>query len=617
MIKGGKRAYIFFMAVFFLSVLFSCSKTKVQKSFISTLDEIDALINQSQYKEALKSLEVAEKFAYSSWSVIGIYRRYISIGEDSRAEKVLSESLKKNPENLELSAVYTYFLIGKLRLDDALAVGKCLQGTKYGSIYAQAMMKNAFSSDNDKKRSTFVSFEFYPAYYDAYSASQDNSWLRNCALIHLENGSFENAAAVRPSELYECDDAYFWALVMYNARRFGDSINYIKVAKRLAELQPNLLAGKRYAKNLLPLEADSYTSLKDEESAQRVREEFIKSIPENDGYWNVSRTSKTFETATMFTNSARWAYDNGDDSLCAKYLIFCVNEWPDFVPSLCLYADFAYNSNLPAEENSVQKTIRDAGATTLKMEKFDNRAKIPLSDAKIRIEESLKRTHDPLLYIIDLDLRYKTTQNMSEKEKSADLWRILEENTIDTMTYPDTLLDYSISFLLNHRMVQDAWTLFSKTIARKYEIKMGSFWDEIIEKEAHLSQKEKEYAAYFAATFLRTDDALTLYQALVFETSAASSPPIISPFASDYSVINLAIIYSSLYRKTEALHIYSKVVGRCTNIRLKSFVLFRIASIYFDQGDVKNARTNAEYALTLNSQNVDARLLLTKINSAG
>ena len=615
--KGRKRAYIFFMAVVFLPILFSCSKTKAQKSFISTLDEIDALINQSQYKEALKALEAAEKSAYSSWSVIGIYRRYISLEKEDRAEKVLVESLKKNPDNLELSAVYTSFLLGKLRTEDALAVGKCLQGTKYGSIYSQAKMKNAFSSGNEEKRSKFISYDFYSAYYDAYSTSHDNSWLRNCALIHLENGAFESAATVRPLELYECDDAYFWALVMYNARRFGDAINYIETAKRIAELQPDLLERKRHAKNLLPLEADSYTSLKDEENAERVRKEFINSIPEKNGLWDLDKSSKTLETATIFTNSARWAYDNGEDNLCAKYLAFCVEEWPDFVPSLCLYADFAYNSNLPVEETTIQKTIRDAGATTLKMEQFDNRTKIPLSDAKIRIKESLERTHDPLLYIVDLDLRYKTAQNMSEKEKSADLWKILEENTIATMTYPDTLLEYAISFLLTHRMVQDAWTLFSKAVSKKYEIKIENFWSEIFEKEMQLSQKEREYAAYFAASFLRADDALNLYQAFVFETSSVSNSPALSPSASDYSAINLASIYSSLNRKAEAIHLYSKVVSRCTNIRLKSLVLFRIASIYYDQGDFKNARRNAEYALTLNSQNVDARLLLSRINNAG
>ena len=63
----------------------------------------------------------------------------------------------------------------------------------------------------------------------------------------------------------------------------------------------------------------------------------------------------------------------------------------DFVPALVLYANFAFESNRERAENSIQLEIRSAGTTTLEMERFDRRMKIPVSDAVFRINSTPKK----------------------------------------------------------------------------------------------------------------------------------------------------------------------------------------------------------------------------------
>ena len=71
-----KKKFLF-CAFIFVSVIFiSCSKNVTQFSVTSALDQIDALINQNQYKEAEKELGKLEKNAFGAWTSIGIFRRY-------------------------------------------------------------------------------------------------------------------------------------------------------------------------------------------------------------------------------------------------------------------------------------------------------------------------------------------------------------------------------------------------------------------------------------------------------------------------------------------------------------------------------------------------------------
>ena len=383
--KLCRIACIVFLAAFFVS----CSKNAARLSFTSSLDQIDALIHQNQFKDAAKELERAERYAYGSWAELGIFRRYVQISMPDRAEKVLVAALKKNPENPELNAVYVHFLMRQNRLSDAILRGKPLQGTKFGSVYSEAVLRDTLDkSAGEGKEVVFHSAEYFPVYYDAYIGTKDNAWLRNCALLRLADGAYQSIAALKPAEVFGADDAFFWALALYDGGFYADSLSYAETAKRLYPTSSGKIRRKVPEEQLYSIIADSYVSLSDAEMAENVRLEFLQTLSDSKGGWLIPQeTRDNLIFPITFTNSAKWARDNADGDRCVALLTFCADNWPDFVPALTAYASFALESSSQRAEDSETQMLRDAGLATLEMERYDSRARIPVSDAVYRIVE--------------------------------------------------------------------------------------------------------------------------------------------------------------------------------------------------------------------------------------
>ncbi|MCR5494903.1 MAG: tetratricopeptide repeat protein [Treponema sp.] len=606
-------SFLMFLPAFFLS----CSKSAERLSFTSALDEIDALINQNQFKDAEKELGKVEKYAFSSWSEIGIFRRYKQILCLEKAEKVLQNAIKKNPENLELNAVYANFLLRENRMEDALRAGKVLQGTDYGSIYSEIVMKDTLNkSDSKNIRQVFESTDYFPVFYDAYVGTKDNAWLRNCALMYLANGEYSRAGQLLPEEVYGADDSYFWALLSYDAGQFADSVNFCNTSEKLLKSASGKILQKVDGKSLFSLLSDSYLALSDAEMAERVRQNFLQTIQDYKGQWILPENYQEDLTfPIIFTNSAKWARDNQNDEKCLSYLSFAVTNWPDYVPALCAYADFALYSNQERIEDSGMMELRDHGLATLEMERYDNRVRVPVSDASFRIDESLKRVKNPLLYIVRQDIRYKVEEKLTDKEKTADIWRILEKNMISPAVYDELLLLYAENYFLTNKLYDDAWKLFYKYISKKYNISTdGMFWQNLIKNIHDLSSEELSLASYFAALSLRAEDAKCLYENYVFEKGNPALDANVGVIASDSACMNLALIYNSLGLKDMALALYGKTNGRSSSLYIKSLAMYRMALIYYKDEDLKNSRRCAEYSLSLDKRNSEARLLLAKMN---
>lgn len=229
-------------------------------------------------------------------------------------------------------------------------------------------------------------------------------------------------------------------------------------------------------------------------------------------------------------------------------------------------------------------------------------------------------------------MRYKTSTDLSLKQKTADLWNILEENAVSPSVYPEFMLDYALSFLLKNNEADEAWRIYCKYINAKYGIESdgnlgtyenrgnngigGNFFENLVSKIHQIDSVALEYGAYFASFMDRGDDATVLYEVLVYEQNGFDSGTVLSPFAADSSCINLANIYSSMSQKDKAIDLYGKEFGRATNLKLKSEIMRRMAQIYYAKMDLRNARRSAEYALTLNRNNAEARMLLNRIKAA-
>lgn len=606
------------LAVLILPVFFSCSNQAQENSIASALDQIDILINQNQYRDAERELSKIEKKSYSSWTEIGIFRRYVQIDLKDKAEKLIVRAIKKNPENGELNAVYTNFLLRNGRIEEALKVGKVLQGSKYGSIYSEAVFKDTLEkSKKEELYEIFRSGQYFPVYYDAYTGSKEPFWLRNCALLKLSSGAYEGASQIHPDVQDSLDavNAYFWALVMYDARRFSDSVLFSEEALRLLEGVSGRAKKLVSFSKVTAVLQDSYTWLNDAYEAERIRSEYLESITDYKGNIILPEDEESLALIPyILVNSSKWAKDTDDGYRAVNLLTLCVENWRDYVPALVSYADFAYNSSLMRKEDLPKMQLRDEGLASLEMEKYDSRAKIPLADALSRIDESLERYKEPLLFIVRLDLKYKTQNDLSDTEKIADVWRVLEENAVSPSVYPPLLFEYALSFLLEKKMYDDAWKLFYKYIGAKYSIAADEkFWLNLVKKAPVFTSGESEYAFYFAALSQKIDESVRLGEYSVFENGMNGENKYISTIVSDNSVVNLASIYYSLGRKTDAMDLYGKVNGRSSDKLLKSIVMYRMALIYLKNNDFKNAKLCAEYCVNLNPGNAEAKLLLAKL----
>ena len=575
----------------------------------------DILIADNQFADAVKELKKIEKQVYDSWSYIGVYKRYAKIGEDKRAEKIIKKALKKNSHNPELAAVYSAYLLRHNRLDEAKKLSEQLKGTKYGSIYSEAVLKVAKRDSSDSSNYEFFKDpKYYSIYLDAYRGSLNPVWLRDCAVFNLKEGLFEAAAALLPVSYADADDAYFWALVLYDSGKYYEAINALEASKSFLADYPDT-ANRRLFRvtevKQIALESDAYMAVSEIEQSEAKRQELVCKL---DNYVKLSAEDEQL-LSVIVVNSAIYARNQYQDDSCADLLFYAVNRWPDNVAALILYSDFAYNSNLEREESFEIQNLRENGISSVSMEKYDNRRKIPLSDALYRLEQAMERTKDPYLSIARLDLKYKMDNSFTVKEKTADLWLEMEKNYTEQEKYQTLLVQYVLSFLLKSNQKQEAEQLFVKYISNALKLdEKQDFWMQIQKNLSVLDVRTAEFAAWFAADQKKYDEAVRIYEYCVYESGGILFEGIVSPVVSTVSCMNLADIYFSTGKKDKALDLYGKAAGRESRNYIRSEIFCRLANIYTSTGDKKNALRSAEYAILLYPDNAKASLLKEKLS---
>ena len=576
---------------------------------------VDILIADNQFTDAVKELKKIEKQVYDSWSYIGVYKRYAQIGEDVKAEKILKKAIKKNSHNPELLAVYSAFLLRHARLDEAKKYSEELRGTKYGSLYSEAVLKIATRDSGAGNAEFFKDPKYYSIYLDAYRGSLNPIWIRNCALFNLKEGLFEAAAGLLPVSYADADDAYFWALVLYDSGKYYEAIDAIEASKSyLADYAD--WSGRRLFRvsqiKQVALESDAYMAVSEMEASETKRQEIICKLD------NMEKLSAEDEEllSVIVVNSAVFARNQYEDDSCADLLFYAVKRWPDNVAALILYSDFAYNSNLERPETIEMRNLRENGLASLSMEKYDNRRKIPMSDALYRLDKALERTKDPYLSIARLDLKYKMDTSFSVKDKTVDLWLQMENNYSEEEKYQALLVEYVLSFLLKTKQEDEARELFYKYVSNTFKFdSKDDFWIQVDKNLKVMDVRTAEFAAWFATTLKKYDEAVRLYEYCVYESGGVLFQGIVSPHVSTVSCMNLADIYFSEGKKEKALELYGKAAGRESRSYIRSEIFYRIANIYASTGDNKNALRSADYAILLYPDNARAALLKEKLSS--
>lgn len=630
---------LFFGAGIFFA---SCSKSD-DSSFMQTMESVDIFIKNGDTSEAMRLLKKSEKSALSSFARIGIYRRYMTLGEQKRAENILAKGLKKLPDSQELAAVYGRFLLRHDRLPEAEKVTKILEGTKYGSIRSEAIMKRLLLDSEEKvyePGSPIFSRELASAYYDTYVGTEDSRWLRNCAIIYLLRGDYVMASSLQQQSLQDSEDALFWGYVQY------DSGNYDRAAKNLQAVKSSLLRG-----NAALLASDAYMMLGDEENSSRVRDEYI-------------RDSKILDAkipASVFVNSSLYAFKREQYRKSYENLIEALIAEPDNIPALISYGKLSWQDSKPPQMSELEKALRKTTLRTTKMREYDERPKFTIEDALYRMEETLEREskaglpHDDDLIVERLSLYLKNNPDLNLTQKAAAIWTELEQNQMGTNLYPPHLVQFAVQKFLSYGLVDEGRELFMNFMDAKFDlnyrqkqksagktesVKTDIFGGEKVEKVNVIPESvarlafgdraadktdsmeiwEVEFAAYFSLLDQNISAAKRLYEYVVFETggvkraNASGRITSISPLAASSSAANLAMIYSSKGEKRKAISLYSLAAGKSRRTEDKSVLLYREAKIQFAEGDLEGARKSVAYSLSLDMSNADARLLKRQLD---
>lgn len=613
---------ILIIAGFFL---FACSQNTDSNSFMSVLDRADTYIRTSQPEEAVKQLKKASRLAYSAYSRIGIYRRFMALGEKDLAEKILASGIKKIPENLELRAVYAQHLLRDNRVEEAVKIAEKLKGTRYASIYSESVLKTA-------DKTSYISPSLCSVYKDCYEATGNEKWLVNAVLPLVKNGDYSGAASMQ--DKIESSEAVFWAIVQYDAGNFDLCIENLDYAQKNGITERNV-----------PLASDAYVMLGDYDSAEKERDKLIALA-------HLEYDVKVPEITMV--NSAIWAYNAKQYSRAYDLLTQVVFKNPMNIPGLLTYGKFAWADSEVEEEDMLEQALRKTELRSWQMMQKDDRPRFLMEDVYQKVENALetqKRNNNVSdeLIVEKLDLYLKKNSDLPSNKLVSEIWKTLELNESELNQYPPLLVDYVVCKLLNCGLNEDARNLFERYLDSRYLLRRDEINNEVVQYDvfggvkkyaappvpdfilkaafgdraanyaATMELWEIEMAAYFTLQDGNIEAARKLYEYALFETGGVktllkgNNVVAFSTLAKISSAVNLASIYSSTGELEKSMSLYGLASGRTRNKQLKSLILYRTALVQKDMENINGAVLSLDYAISLDPLNADARLLRKKL----
>lgn len=561
---------LFFVFIFSLSLVMSCNKTSVAVSFAGTVDTIDECIASGQIKEANNLLKKLSRSASSVTEFFSVYKRYVRLGDVNNAGKIVKKAYLKHADQAEVVAVYAHYLLNQNKLDTAEKIATRLEGTQYGSLLTEIRLRKA--SDNQD----YLKHEFIQAFCDAANATGNEAYLRNAAVIEAYNGFIKNADALHPKTSFYNSNKLFWAMIAFDAGNFTQT--YIDLSSM--EETPEVLL----------LQADAALYLDEQKAAFNL-------------WQKVQQIAPDF-SAVPYYNIAHYGNLNNDQVLRGTNLINLVSLFPDYMPGIASYGNYAYDSVFRKAEDSITEAVRKAGFKSLRMVAEDAMPIVPVEDALKRMDDLLFKTNDSQLLVERLKLQWRASQKSSE-EKLIDVWFNLEANPQN-----ETLHQYGVWLLCVLKRYDEATRLFDGFLTKKY----GSAVYVDLTKE--FSAWEAEYAAFLHgmsaenAQIAQNQNASNagyalckdLYDALVQKDTRAV--PVL---------LNYGSICFAQNEHQKALDLYTNATKLTADETLKAEIQYRIAKVYVAKHDVKTAQMCLSYCLQLNPDHPKARLLYKQL----
>lgn len=641
---------LFLCGVFFASLLFSCSSGTYDASFISQLDEVDSYIRLGDTEEAFSLLKKAEKKADTPYAKLGIYKRYKLLGEDAKCEKLIKKAVKQFPENLELTAVYSNYLMRHGRTNEALELSRKLSGTPYSSFYAEAVLcaveergedclsvfvpkkkykpKKINPEDSAKieeshrkaeyaKKAIYQNAKMSEVYEDAWRSSKLGMWLRNSASMKMKNGNFDEAVSLLPEAAVSYEDSLFWGIVCYDAAYYVESLNYLLQAKPPLKKENDFDIKFEYLEEeISALAGDDYYILGEEDASEAERQFVIESVKQKVPVYAKEALPAVLERIVppVYINSANYAALHNEIASEYEILSQLIDIFPEYTPGLCAYSRMALENYFTPEEENIVKELRASGLRTIEMEKKDALPKVTVEEAVNRIKNQLENLSDPELVVLNEQFYNALNPDLTKEEKVARIWTLLETHLTGKNLYPSELMHYAVAELLSLGDVTDAKVLFEKYIEAQY----GNGLKEKFSPSAEpglLKLWEIEAAAWFAADRISAIESSRLYT-YILEKYSSRTPALITGGEQNAvinSFLNLAEIKVQNGNEKEALDLLNKAAGRTVDAIKKAEIIYRMAKINISQGDSNSALLSLKYALKLNPEHNNAQILLNRL----
>ncbi len=612
-----------------LSCLFACSSHYEGGSLTSLLDSVDRYIIDGDVKNAYSSLVQAEKQAATTYERIGVYKRFLRLGYNDKAEKVIKKAIKKDGSSKELQAVYANFLLQQDRVSNALKVSKSLSGTKYGSLYAEAFLRNTISSgksanelfgkratredklwkkDGSRKQEVFYDARFSKIYNDAYLGTRKYRWNWNAAVLSMKEGLYQEAVKIYPNRTENMDDGLFWGLVFFDNGLYSQSLEAMLPHEK-DDFAPSVVMQYR------ALLADNYYILSMDEEAEKVRSQLLAMNSKTD--LNASGASSYLPQA--YVNSANYA--RGEENLKLEYerLSKVVEYFPEYLPGLASYGEFALRRKNRPEDDMMTIHIREAGLSTRVMDEESAVPDVLPEDVLSLVQSAKEKNVSPELMILEQQLIINSDATMEKAKKASKVWPLLEENEIGPSLYPSEVMRFSLITLLESGKDADAKELFER-----YEHAAHTVQDDSAKKKKkvkkfipveHLDEIdlwECEMAGWFAIYDGDIATAQKIYDHIVKVYSNRS--PIAKASGQNEAVVNACMnngnIYSGQKLYANALEYLNKASARSTSSKNKAEILYRMGKQSYYLGDYHSAVRSLKYSLTLDSSNNKTRFML-------
>lgn len=651
-----KKPYLLTVAVLILCavlsgpLLLSCSNSN-ESSLITQLDTVDSYIKVGETEEAFELLKKASKKAFTPYARIGVYKRFMTLGEYSYAEKTLKSAKKESPDNNEILALYTHFLLRQNRVSEALEQSRKLSGTEYSSLYAEAVLRAVEERGSDclsvfvpKKKyklkklpstadqktvnkelqnAKFAKHTIYrdsrmtDVYEDAWRSTKMPLWLRNSASLKMKNGTYNEVSSILPEKCLSYEDALFWGTVCYDASLYVESIGYLQQAEPPLEKENSFDLRFQYLpQEIAALAADCYYILGEEDASEAERQLVISFVSQKLPVYTKESIPPVLSriAPSVYINSANYASLHEDTAGEYNMLVSLMEVFPEYAPALASFGRMALKEADKPSENWAEQELRERGLRTLKMEKEDSLPKVSIQEVLDRIKTQLTDFSDPEILVLDEQLHESLNKSLTKAEKVSHIWTFLENHQTGKNLYPSQIMHYAVTKLLESGAKTEARTLFEKYMNSTYSSDPQKTF-EPLSQPSFLKLWEIETSAWFAADNASAAESRRLYSYIIEKFSART--PALCTSGEQNTVINAYINLAEINRQCgqyqEALDLLTKASARVMDSFKKAEIIYRMAEIHYINGNYESALLPLKYVLKLNPEHNKAQLLMNKL----